>query len=97
MKFIFPQNYNFNTKLLGLIDYSTAILNIVWSGLIFILINLFFNSLNVKIFVFIVFSFPILLFSVIGINGENVIYVMSYVLKYVFRQKLFLYEKNCTK
>ena len=97
MKFIFPQNYDFSTKLFGLIDYSTAILNVVWSGLIFILVNLIFQNLNIKIFLFIVFSFPVLLFSIIGINGENVIYVMSYVLKYVFRQKLFFYEKNFTK
>ena len=76
MKFIFPQNYDFSTKLFGLIDYSTAILNVVWSGLIFILVNLIFQNLNIKIFLFIVFSFPVLLFSVIGINGENVIYVM---------------------
>ena len=27
MKFIFPQNYNFKTKLLGFIDYTTLILN----------------------------------------------------------------------
>ena len=30
MKFIFPQNYKFNNKLFGIIDYSTAIVNIVW-------------------------------------------------------------------
>ena len=30
MKFIFPQNYNFDNKLLGFIDYTTVILNIVF-------------------------------------------------------------------
>lgn len=68
MKFIFPQNYDFSTKFLGLIDYSTAILNIIWSGLVFVLINIIFESLNIKIFLFILFSFPVLLFSLIGIN-----------------------------
>ena len=71
MKFIFPQNYDFSTKLFGLIDYSTAILNIIWSGFIFILINIIFESLNIKIFLFIIFSFPVLLFSVIGINRRK--------------------------
>ena len=28
LKFIFPQNYNFNNKLFGTIDYTTAIFNI---------------------------------------------------------------------
>ena len=94
MKFIFPQNYDFNTKLFGLIDYSTAILNIVWVILIYVLVNIIFLSLNLKIFFFIVLVFPILLFSVIGINGENVIYVCSYLLKYIIKQKLYFYEKE---
>lgn len=94
MKFIFPQNYDFNTKLFGLIDYSTAILNIVWGILIYILVNIIFLSLNLKIFFFIVLVFPILLFSVIGINGENVVYVCSYLLKYIIKQKLYFYEKE---
>lgn len=71
MKFIFPQNYDFSTKLLGLIDYSTAILNVIWSGLVFILINTIFKSLNTKIFLFIILSLPVLLFSVIGINRRK--------------------------
>ena len=94
MKFIFPQNYDFNTKLFGLIDYTTAILNVIWSGFILLLVNIFFNSLNVKIFIFIIFSFPVLLFSIIGINGENIIYVASYLIKYFLKQKLYLYEKK---
>lgn len=94
MKFIFPQNYDFNTKLFGLIDYSTAILNIVWGIIIYILVNIIFLSLNLKIFFFIVLVFPISLFSVIGINGENVIYVCSYLLKYIIKQKLYFYEKE---
>ena len=31
MKFIFPQNYDFNTKIFGFIDYSTAFLNIIFA------------------------------------------------------------------
>ena len=71
MKFIFPQNYDFSTKLFGLIDYSTAILNVIWSGTVFILINTIFQSLNIKIFLFIILSLPVLLFSVIGINRRE--------------------------
>ena len=94
MKFIFPKNYDFNTKLFGLIDYSTAILNVAWSVIVFVIINIFFKSLNIKIFLFIICSFPVLLFSIIGINGENVIYVFSYIIKYILKQKLYFYEKK---
>ena len=71
MKFIFPQNYDFSTKLFGLIDYSTAILNVIWSGLVFLLINTIFQSVNIKIFLFIILSLPVLLFSVIRINRRK--------------------------
>ena len=73
MKFIFPQNYKFETKILGLINYQTAIFNIIWGGIIFTIVNLLFNNLNIKIFLFIIFVFPVLIFSVVGINGDNVI------------------------
>ena len=93
MKFIFPQNYKFNTKILGLIDYQTAILNLVWGGLIFLIINFIFNSINIKIFLFIVLVFPMLIFSIVGINGENVISVIIYMSKFIIKPKLLLYNK----
>ena len=53
MKFIFPKNYDFKNKLFGIIDYSTVFINLIWFGFVFILINLFFHNLNIKIFLFI--------------------------------------------
>lgn len=93
MKFIFPQNYNFKNKLFGVIDYSTIILNLIWDLFIFIFIN-FLNNLNIKIFLFFVFCFPLLLFSFSGFNGENIIYVITYISKFLIKQKLFLFYKN---
>lgn len=93
MKFIFPQNYNFNNKILGFIDYSTAILNIVWCILIFIILNIFFNSLNIKIFLFIIFSLPLMLFSILGFNGENITYFLVYIFKYIFKPKIYFFKK----
>ena len=34
MKFIFPQNYDFKNKLLGIFDYSTIFINIIWIGIL---------------------------------------------------------------
>jgi hypothetical protein len=93
MKFIFPQNYNLKSKIFGIIEYQTAILDAVWIAVVLILVNLIFNSLNLKIFVFIVLVFPVLILSVVGINGESIVYVASYMLKYIFRQKVILYDK----
>ena len=93
MKFIIPQNYKFNTKILGLFDYQTAILNTIWGGLVFLILNLIFKSLNIKIFLFIIFVFPVVVFSIVGINGENIINVIIYIIKYISKPKLYLYNK----
>ncbi len=94
MKFIFPQNYKLNTKLLGIIDYSVAIADLVWSIFVFVIINSLFKALSIKIFLCITLIFPIIILSVVGVDGENFLYFLSYVLKYIFKQKLYLYEKK---
>lgn len=92
MKFIIPQNYNFSSKLFGVIDYSTAFINVVWYIFIFCIINLFEFTLFFKIFLFLVLCFPVFLFSVIGFNHENILYVLIYIIKYIFSQKIYLYK-----
>ena len=54
MKFIFPQNYNFNTKLFGILDYPTAIFNFIWWIIIFIITKIFILDLLTKIIIFII-------------------------------------------
>lgn len=93
MKFIFPQNYNLKSKIFGLIDCSTAIVNIIWYIFVFCLCNLIIKNLTIKIFLFIILSMPLLLFSIIGFNHENILYVMFYLIKYVQSPKIYLYKK----
>ena len=93
MKFIFPQNYNFKNKLFGVIEYSTIILNLIWDLFIFIFIN-FFNNLNIKIFLFFIFCFPLFLFSITGFNGESIIYVIRYIFNFLIKQKIYLFKKS---
>ena len=92
MKFIIPQNYNFSSKLFGVIDYSTAFVNAVWYIFIFCIINLFKFTLFFKIFLLLILCFPVFLFSIIGFNHENILYVLIYLLKYAFSQKIYLYK-----
>lgn len=92
MKFIFPQNYKFNNKILGIIDYSTAIINVIWYIISYFISSLIFNSIKIKIFSFILLSFPFFLFSIIGFNHENIISVLIYIIKYFKGKKLYLYK-----
>ena len=57
MNFIFPQNYNFKNKILGIIDYSTAILNVSWFSILLIIVNILFNDINIKFFLIIFFFY----------------------------------------
>ena len=66
MKFIFPQNYNFKNKLLGIIDYSTAFFNIFWYVIIFILLHFFIKNWNIKIFIFI-YTYNLVIFVTNGL------------------------------
>lgn len=97
MKFVFPQNYDFKNKLLGVIDYSTAFVNLLWCAFVFILVNLFFKSLTLKIFMVVIFYFPLFLLSFAGFNGENIVSVFSYFIRYLLKPKLFLYRKTSNK
>ena len=83
MKFIFPQNYDFSHKLLGMFDTSTLLVNGIWSLFVFCFLNLFFSSLNIKIFLFI---------SIVGFNHENIIYVAFYIAKFIKRPKIYIYK-----
>ena len=93
MKFIFPQNYNFTNQLLGFIDYSTLFLNIIWGFFCYFFINIFNFSIYIKISIFIVLFFPILLFSIIGFNHEKILYILKYLFIFFNSPKMYLFKK----
>ena len=94
MKFIFPQNYNFKSKLFGFIDYSTVILNLVWGLFVFSIVYFFIPNITMKIGVFIILFLPFALCSIIGFNHERTLYILMYLYKYIFSPKLYLYNKK---
>ena len=84
MKFIFPQNYNFSSKLLGFIDYTTVILNIIWGIIVFLIVYFIIPNITLKISIFIILFFPFTLLSIIGFNHEKMLYIVQYLYKYIF-------------
>ncbi len=92
MKFIIPQNYDFSSKLFGVIDYSTVIFNVLWCLLIFCITSLIVHNLLFKILIIIILCFPVLIFSFIGFNHEKILYVLLYIAKYACSQKVYLYK-----
>ena len=92
MKYIFPTNYNFKNKILGIIDYPTLIFNILYFLIIFLIFNMIFRNLSLKIMFIIIFYFPIFIFSIVGFNHENILYSIFYIVKYFFMPKIYLYK-----
>ena len=92
MKFIFPQNFNFKNKLLGIIDYPTAIFNVIYFFIIWFFCNLLVPNLTAKIVIIIFLYLPVFLLSVVDFNHENILYFIWYMLKYFFRPKIYLYK-----
>ena len=89
MKFIFPKNYNFKNKLFGIIDYSSLFVNLLWEVFVFCFINLIFVNITIKIFIFIVLCLPLFLFSLVGLNNENILYVINYLIKFNYLFLIF--------
>lgn len=93
MHFIFPKNYNFKPKLLGFIEYSTAIIDAIIGIIIYLFTNLFFTNITTKIYIFISFFLPVLLISILGINKESFINVFKYMFKFIKNQNVYLYKR----
>ena len=94
MNFIFPKNYNFKPKLLGFIEYSTAIFDTMLGFFIYFLVNLIFSNINLKIYIFITLFLPILLISILGINKESFTSVFIFIFKFFKNKNIYLYKRN---
>ena len=93
MRFIFPQNYQFHSRLLGLFDYTTLIFNIVWFAFLFVCSNLFFDNLEIKIAFCTILDLPFILFSFIGIHGENMFSIIFSMLSFIKKRRIYFYSK----
>jgi hypothetical protein len=94
MNFIFPKNYNFKPKILGFIDYTTAILDSIIALILYFISNLIFTSLSYKIYFFIALFLPILLFSVLTFQKENILTVTYYTYSFFKNSGVYLYRKK---
>ena len=94
MKFIFPKNYKLNRKILGFLDYKTAIIDLCIGIFLLLIIRAIITNLSTQIYVFIILFLPILLFSILGTGGENIIDFTIYIIKFFKNRKVYFYEKK---
>ncbi len=93
MKFIIPQNYNLKNKFLGVLDYPTILINLVWIYLVFNISHIFSTSLYVQLSFVIILCLPLILFSILGVNNENISQIIIYLVKYILKPKLYIFYK----
>ena len=94
MKFIFPKNYRYRAKILGFIDYVTAIVDSLIGILLSFIIRIFVKKITTQIYILIVLFVPIILFSVFVSDGENIITYTIQIIKFVKRRGIYFYEKK---
>ena len=94
MKFIFPKNYKYNAKLFGFIDYTTAIIDLIIGIILFVIVHAIFSELSTQIYVLISLLTPVILFSVLGVNKENILDFSLYIIKFFKNRKVYFYKKK---
>ena len=94
MKFIFPQNYNLKLKLFGIMDYSTAIFDVIWCLSVFFIFQLLFSSIKISIIFSIILGLPILIFSIVGFGGENMGLIVKSMVLYLVKPKVYVFKKT---
>ncbi len=94
IKYIIPKNYDFKSKLFGIIEYR---LGIFLSALILALIIIFrgFNiSAIMKLQIIIIIVVPILMIGTIGVRGEKFFDILKLLFSYYLKPKVYFYSKN---
>lgn len=93
-KFIFPLNYKYSPKLLGIIEYKILLPIAAYLGfIIFILYSLkvdFFIGFGIIIF----FGVPPVIILSMGTNGQPTVPFIKAVFKYTKSNKLYIYKKK---
>ena len=93
-EFIFPLNYKKKEKFLGFIDYRTLGLIIFLGFIVFsVLKNIEIGMvIKVSVFITVVGFFSVLI--LVGVNGENMLDFLYFVMKYFIREKVYVYRKT---
>ena len=92
IEYVIPKNYDIRPKILGIIEQEALILFLIVNILFFVIINNLISNIFI-VLELIIIALPQAIILVNGINGENIVYVIKYMAIYIFKKKVYLYEK----
>ncbi len=94
MHFVFPQNYNFHSKLFGVFNYTSLVFDAFLAIFLFAFSNLLFEELEIKILFFIGLYLPIFLLSFIGVHNESIFSVFLVLYQFIKNRHIYFYSKS---
>lgn len=95
-KYVFPLNYDYSGKLLGMIDYALLLPLAIYGGFLFFILKLFSFSLLTKIALFLLFFLPIALMLNSRVNSEPFYQFIFAVIRHYSKAKKYLYQGSAS-
>ena len=94
-KYIFPMNYKYSAKFLGIINYSTLLPITIYATIVGIVLYLLKIDFFISFGIFIVLVLPPLLLLSMGVNNQPAISYVIAMYKFYKNSKLYLYKNDC--
>ena len=94
-KYIFPMNYKYSAKFLGIITYSTLLPITIYATIVGIVLYLLKIDFFISFGIFIVLVLPPLLLLSMGVNNQPAISYVIAMYKFYKNSKLYLYKNDC--
>lgn len=92
--YIIPHNYTDNGRILGIVEKQSLYVAVAWFvPVTFLNFKFLPFSIDVKLFILILFVVPPTLFILIGVGGDTLLDFLRYVYRYYSRAKVYFYEK----
>ena len=93
-KFIFPLNYKYSTKFLGIISYSILLPFSIYGALLITVFYIFKIDFFLSFGLFIILVLPPFLLLSVGINNQPALSYITAVYKFYKNSKLYLYKND---
>ena len=93
IEYIIPKNYDIKHKIAGVIEQDAMIVFLIVNLLLFIILNNIIGNIFILLELMIIIALPQAIILINGINGESIVYVLKYMTIYIFKKKVYLYQK----
>lgn len=83
-------NYKRNAKFLGIIDYKSLIVVVIYIVLIMSILRILPFNMEILIYLFLIFVIPVIAVFCINMNNESTVDVLLIILKFFLNKRYFV-------